>query len=128
MPQGQPPAVSLRLARLTWHETNVMGLTFVTRGGNLLTMNGSPNLRTVDKGSSGLNAAIIWAGAMAAMDTVAVAVAAVAVAVAAVAAVEAGIIMEAVEAKAKIMGGVLMRPRRVTVSRHLRRVQKGASL
>ncbi len=72
-------------------------------------MNGSPNLGTADKSSSGLNAAIIWAGAMAAMDTVAVAVAAVAVAVAvaAVAAVEAGIIMEAVEAKAKIMGGVL---------------------
>jgi hypothetical protein len=81
-----------------------------------------------DKSSSGLNAAIIRAGAMAAMDTVAVAMAAVAVAVAAVAAVEAGIIMEAVEAKAKIMGGVLMRPQQVTMSRHLRRVQKGASL
>ncbi len=90
--------------------------------------NGSPNLGTADKSSSGLNAAIIWAGAMAAMDTVAAAVAAVAVAVAAVAAVEAGIIMEAMEAKAKIMGGVLMRPQRVTVSRHLCRVQKGASL
>ncbi len=91
-------------------------------------MNGSPNLGTADKSSSGLNATIIWAGAMAAMDTVAMAVAAVAVAVAAVAAVEAGIIMEAVEAKDKIMGEVLMRPQRVTVSRHLRRVQKGASL
>jgi hypothetical protein len=91
-------------------------------------MNGSPNLRTADKSLSGLNAAIIWAGAMAAMDTVAVAVAAVAVAVAAVAAVEAGIIMEAMEAKAKIMGRVLVRPQRVTVSRHLCRVQKGASL
>jgi hypothetical protein len=94
-------------------------------------MNGSPNLETVDKSLSGLNAAIIQTGAMAAMDTVAVAMAAVAVAVAAVAAVaavEAEIIMEAVEAKAKIMGGVLMRPQRVTVSRHLRRVQKGASL
>jgi hypothetical protein len=105
-----------------------MGSTFVTRGGNLLMMNGSPNLGTMDKSLSGLNAAIIWAGAMAAMDTVAVAVAAVAVAVAAVAAVKAGIIMEAVEAKAKIMGGVLMRPQWVTVSWHLRRVQKGASL
>jgi hypothetical protein len=91
-------------------------------------MNGSPNLRTADKSLSGLNATIIRAGAMAAMDMVAVTVAAVAVAVAAVAAVEAGIIMEAVEAKAKIMSGVLMRPQRVTVSRHLRRVQKGASL
>ncbi len=82
-------------------------------------MNGTPNLGTADKSLSGLNAAIIWAGAMAAMDTVAmamaaVAVVAVAVAVAAVAAVEAGIIMEAVEAKAKIMGGVLMRPQWVT--------------
>jgi hypothetical protein len=105
-----------------------MGSTFVTRGGNLLMMNGSPNLGTADKSLSGLNAAIIWAGAMAAMDTVAVAVAAVAVAVAAVATVEAGIIMEAVEAKAKITRGVLMRPQRVTMSRHLRRVQKGASL
>jgi hypothetical protein len=65
---------------------------------------------------------------MAAMDTGAVAVAAMAVAVAAVAAVEAGIIMEAVEAKAKIMGGVLMRPQRVTVSWHLHRVQKGTYL
>jgi hypothetical protein len=46
---------------------------------------------------------------------VAVAMAAVAVAMVAVAAVEAGIIMEAVEAKAKIMGEVLMRPQRVTV-------------
>ncbi len=91
-------------------------------------MNGSPNLGTADKSLSGLNAAIIWAGAMAAMDTVAVAVAAVAMAVVAMAVVEAGIIMEAVEAKAKIMGGVLMRPQRVTMSRHLRRVQKGASL
>ncbi len=91
-------------------------------------MNGSPNLETVDKSSSGLNAAIIQTGAMAAMDMVAVAVAAVAVAMAAVAAVKAGIIMEAVEAKAKIMGGVLMRPQRVTVSQHLRRKQKGASL
>jgi hypothetical protein len=91
-------------------------------------MNGSPNLGTADKSLSGLNTAIIWAGPMAAMDTVAVAVAAVAMAVAAVAAVKAGIIMEAVEAKAKIMGGVLMRPQQVTVSRHLRRVQKGASL
>ncbi len=91
-------------------------------------MNGSPNLGTVDKSSSGLNTAIIRAGAMAAMDMVAVAVAAMAVAMAAVAAVEAGIIMEAVEAKAKIMGGLLMRPQQVTVSRHLRRVQKGASL
>ncbi len=71
--------------------------------------------------SSGLNAAVIWAEAMAAMDTVAVTVAAVA-------AVEAGIIMEAVEAKAKIMGRVLMRPQRVTVSWHLRRVYKGAFL
>jgi hypothetical protein len=89
-----------------------MGSTFVTRGGNLLTMNGSPNLGTTDKSLSGLKAAIIWARAMVAMDTVAVAVAAmvVAVAVAAMAAVEAGIIMEAVEAKAKIIGGVLMRP------------------
>ncbi len=76
---------------------------------------------TPDKSSSGLNAAIIRAEAMAAMDTVAVTVVAVA-------AVEAGIIMEAVEAKAKIMGGVLMRPQEVTVSRHLRRVQKGTSL
>ncbi len=82
----------------------------------------------MDKSLSGLNTAIIWAGAMAAMDTVAVAMAAVAVAVAAMAAVEAGIIMEAVEAKAKIMGGVLIRPKWVTVSRHLYRVQKGASL
>jgi hypothetical protein len=104
-----------------------MGSTFVTRGGNLLTKNGSPNLGTADKSSSGLNAATIRAGAMAAMDTVAVAVAAVAVVVAVVVAVKAGIIMEAVEAKAKIMGGVLMRPQRVTVSRRLRRVQKGAS-
>jgi hypothetical protein len=88
---------------------------------NLLTMNGSPNLGTADKSLSGLNAAIIRAGAMAAMDTVAVAVAAMA-------AIEAGIIMEAVEAKAKIMGGLLMRPQRVTVSWHLRRIQKGASL
>jgi hypothetical protein len=79
-------------------------------------MNGSPNLGTADKSSSGLNAAIIRAGAMAAMDMVAVAMAAVA-------AVKAGIIiMESVEAKAKIMSGVLMRPQRVTVSRHLRRV------
>ncbi len=122
MPQEQPPAASLRSARLTWHKTNGMGLTFVTHGGNLLTMNGSPNLGPADKSSSGLNTAIIWAGAMAAMDTVAVAMAAMAVAVAAVAAVEAGIIMEAMEAKAKILGGVLMRPQRVTVSRHLRRV------
>ena len=93
-------------------------------------MNGSPNFGTADKSSSGLNAAIIRAGAMAAMDMVAVAVAAVAVAVAvaAVAAVEAGIIMEAVEAEAKIMSGMLMKPQRVTVSRHLRRVKKGASL
>ncbi len=96
-------------------------------------MNGSPDLGAADKSLSGLNAAIIWAGAMAAMDTVAVAVVAVAVAMAAVAmaavaAVKAGIIMEAVEAKAKIMGGVLMRPQRVTVSQHLGRVQKGASL
>ena len=92
---------------------------------------------TTDKSLSGLNAAIIWAGAMAAMDTVAVAMTAVAVAamavavavaVAAVAAVEVGTIMEAVEAKAKIMGGVLMRPQRVTVSWHLPRVQKGTSL
>jgi hypothetical protein len=65
---------------------------------------------------------------MAAMDMVAVAMAAGAVAVATVAAVEAGIIMEAVEAEAKIMSGMLMRPQRVTVSRHLRRVLKGASL
>ncbi len=86
-------------------------------------MNGSPNLGTADKSSSGLNAAIIRAGAMAAMDMVAVAMAAMAVAVAAVAAVEAGIIMEAVEAKAKIMSGVLMRPQWVTVPRHLRKVQ-----
>ena len=71
-------------------------------------MNGSPNLGTMDKSLSGLNAAIIRAGAMAAMDMVAVAVAAVAVA--AVAAVEAGIIIKAVEAKAKIMNRVLMRP------------------
>ncbi len=91
-------------------------------------MNGSPNLETVDKSSSGLNAAIIRAGAMAAMNTVAVAMAAVAVAVVAVAAVEAGIIMEALEAKAKIMGGVLMRPQRVILSWYLCRVQKGASL
>ncbi len=96
-----------------------MGSRFVTRGGNLLTTNGSPNLGTADKSSSGLNAAIIRAGAMAAMDMVAVAVAAGAVAVAAV---EAGIIMEAVEAEAKIMSGMLMRPQRVTVSRHLCRV------
>ncbi len=89
MPQEQPPAASLRLAWLTWHETNGMGSTFVTHGGNLLTMNGSPNLGTADKSSSGLNATIIWAGAMAAMYTVAVAMASVA-------AVEAGIIMEAV--------------------------------
>ncbi len=85
-------------------------------------MNGSPNLGTTDKSSSGLNAAITWAGAMAAMDMVAVAVAAGAVAVATVAAVEAGMIMEAMEAEAKIMNGMLMRPQRVTVSRHLRRV------
>ncbi len=85
-------------------------------------MNGSPNLRTADKSSSRLNAAIIWTGAMAAMDMVAVAMAAVAVAVAAAAAVKAGIIMEAVEAEAKIMSGVLMRPQWVTVSRHLHRV------
>ncbi len=90
-------------------------------------MNGSPNLGTADK-SSWLNIAIIRAGAMAAMDTVAVVVAAVAVVVAAVAAVKAGIIIEAVEAKAKIMSRVLMRPQQVTVSWHLRRVQKGASL
>ncbi len=83
---------------------------------------------TADKSSSGLSAAIIRAGAMAAINTVAVAMAVVAVAVAAVAAVEAGIIMEAVEAKAKIIDGVLKRPQRVTVSRHLCRVQKGASL
>jgi hypothetical protein len=38
------------------------------------------------------------------------------VVVAAVAVVEAGIIMEAVEVKAKITGGVLMRPQQVTVS------------
>ncbi len=119
MPQGQPPAASLRLALPTWHKTNGMGSTFVTRGGNLLTMNGSPNLGTADKISSGLNAAIIWAGAMAAMEMVAVAMVAGAVAVAAV---EAGIIMEAVEAKAKIMSRMLMRPQRVTVSWHLRRV------
>jgi hypothetical protein len=56
------------------------------------------------------------------MDMVALAVAAGAVAVATVAAVKAGIIMEAVEAEAKIMSGMLMRPQRVTVSRHLRRV------
>ncbi len=85
-------------------------------------MNGSPNLGTADKSSSGLNAAIIWAGAVAAMDMVAMAVAVGAVVVATVAAVEAGIIMEAVEAKAKIMSGMLMRPQRVTVSRHLHRV------
>jgi hypothetical protein len=96
MPQEQPPAASLRLARLTWHKTNGIGSTFVTRGGNLLTMNGSPNLGTADKSLSGLNIAIIRAGAMEAMDTMAVAVAAVAVtavavAVAVVAAVEAGI-------------------------------------
>ncbi len=84
--------------------------------------NGSPNLGTADKSLSGLNAAIIRAGAMAAMDMVAVAVAAGAVAVATVAPVEAGIIMEAVEAEAKIMSGMLMRPQRVTISRHLRRV------
>jgi hypothetical protein len=66
-------------------------------------MNSSPNLGTADKSSSGLNAAIIRAGAMVAMDMVAVAVAAVAVAVAAVAGVEAGIIIEAVEAEANIM-------------------------
>jgi hypothetical protein len=53
---------------------------------------------------------------------VAMAVAAGAVAVATVATVEAGMIMEAVEAKAKIMSGMLMRPQRVTVSQHLRRV------
>ncbi len=47
---------------------------------------------------------------MAAMDMVAVAMAAGAVAVATVAAVKAGILMEAVEAKAKIMIGMLMRP------------------
>jgi hypothetical protein len=63
---------------------------------------------------------------MAAMDMVAVAVAAVAVA--AVAAVEDGIIIKAVEAKAKIMNGVLMRPQRVTVPRHLCKVQEGTSL
>ncbi len=91
-------------------------------------MNGSPNLGTADKSSSGLKAAIIWAGAMAAMDMVAVAVVAVAMAVAAVATVEAGIIMEAMEAKAKIMNGVLMRPQQVTVPRHLHKVQKGKSL
>ncbi len=85
-------------------------------------MNGSPNLGTVDKSSSKLNAAIIWAGGMAAMDMVAVAVAAGAVAVATLAAVEAGIIMEAVEAKAKIMSGMLMRPQQVTMSWHLCRV------
>jgi hypothetical protein len=84
-------------------------------------MNGSPNLGTTDKSSSGLNTAIIRAGAMAAIDMVAVAVASVA-------AVEAGIIMEAVEAKAKIMSGVLMRPQQVTVPRHLRKIQEGASL
>ncbi len=82
-------------------------------------MNGSPNLGTVDKSSSGLNAAIIRAGAMAAMDMVAVAVAAGAVAVATVATVKAGIIMVAVEAEAKTMSEMLMRPQRVTVSRHL---------
>ncbi len=60
------------------------------------------------------------------MDMVAVAVAAVAVA--AVAAVEAGIIIKAVEAKAKIMNRVLMRPQRATVPRHLRNVQEGTSL
>ncbi len=32
-------------------------------------MNGSPNLGTADKSLSGLNAAIIWAEAMVAMDT-----------------------------------------------------------
>ncbi len=85
-------------------------------------MNGSPNLGTADKSSSGLNAALTRAGAMAAMDMVAVAVAAGAVAVATMAMVEAGIIMEAVEAEAKIMSGMLMRPQRVTVSRHLHRV------
>ncbi len=85
-------------------------------------MNGSPNLGTADKSSSGLNAAIIWAEAMAAMNMVAVAVAAGALAVATVAAIKAGMIMEAVEAKAKIMSGMLMRPQQVTVSRHLRRV------
>ncbi len=84
--------------------------------------NGSPNLGTADKSSSGLNAAIIWAGATAAMDMVAVAGAAGAVAVATLAAVKASIIMEAMEAEAKIMSGMLMRPQRVTVSRHLRRV------
>ncbi len=57
---------------------NGMGSTFVTSVGNLLTMNGSPNLGIADKSLSGLNAAIIWAEAMAAMDTVAVTVAAVA--------------------------------------------------
>ncbi len=82
-------------------------------------MNGSPNLGTADKRLSGLNAAIIRAGAMAAMDMVAVAVAAGAMAVATV---KAGIIMEAVEAEAKIMSGMLMRPQRVAVLRHLRRV------
>ncbi len=56
---------------------------------------------------------------MAAMDMVAVAVAAGAMAMATVAAFEAGMIMEAVEAEAKIMNGMLMRPQRVTVSRHL---------
>ncbi len=85
-------------------------------------MNGSPNLGTADKSTSGLNAAIIRAGAMAAMDMVAVAVAAGAVAVATVATVEAGIIMEAVEAEANIMSGMLMRLKRVTLSRHLHRV------
>jgi hypothetical protein len=85
-------------------------------------MNGSPNLRTADKSSSGLNAAIIRAGAMAAMDMVAVAVAAETVAVATVATVEAGMIIEAVEAEAKIMNGMLMRAQRVTASWHLQRV------
>ncbi len=85
-------------------------------------MNGSPNLGTTDKSLSGLNAAIIRAEAMAAMNVVSLAVAAADVAVATVAAVEAGMIMEAVEAEAKIMSGMLMRPQQVTVSRHLRRV------
>jgi hypothetical protein len=44
------------------------------------------------------------------------------------AAVKAGIIMEAMEAKAKIMSGVLMRPQQVNMPRHLRKVQEGASL
>ncbi len=78
------------------------------------------------RSSLGLSVETALAGAMVDMDEATVAVAAEVEATKVV--VAAGITMEATEARVVVMIGASMRPRWVTVPRHLRKAREGMSL